>query len=177
MDTSCSKRPRAVLVPFPAQGHINPMMQVALKLVDEGFLISFVNTDYNHSRIAEANNTSNYTNHKMIRSVVVCDGLPSTDPRTDIAKLCDVTESVIVPFLDNLIHQIKEEDDATSVCLVVDALASTALEIAQRHRIPKATLWTSLTATYALLYNIPALLSSQIIPSNGRVTLLCYMNL
>jgi hypothetical protein len=71
---------------------------VALKLVDEGFLISFVNTDYNHSRIAEANKTS-LSNHVMIRSVVVPDGLPSTDTRTDIAKLCDVTENVIVPFL------------------------------------------------------------------------------
>jgi len=164
MDNSCSKRHHAVLVPFPAQGHINPMMQVALKLVDEGFLISFVNTDYNHSRIAEANNTSN---HQMIRSVVVPDGLPSTDTRTDIAKLCHVTENVIVPFLDNLIHQIKEEDKDSTVCLVVDVLASRALEIAQRHQIPKAALWTSLTATYALCYNMPALVSSQIIPSNG----------
>jgi hypothetical protein len=140
------------------------MMQVALKLMDEGFVISFVNTDYNHSRIAEANNTSN---HEMIRSVVVPDGLPPTDTRADIAKLCDVTENVIVPFLDNLIHQIKEEDNDSSVCLVVDVLASRALEIAQRHRIPKAALWTSLTATYALIYNIPALLSSQIITPNG----------
>lgn len=166
MDTSCSKRPRAVLVPFPAQGHINPMMQLALKLVHQGFFISFVNTEYNQSRIAEANKTT-LSHHTMISSVVVSDGLPSSDPRTDIAKLCHVTENVIVPFLDNLIHQIKEEDGVSSVCLVVDALASTALDIAQRHRIPKAVLWTSLTATYALLYNIPALVSSQIIPSNG----------
>lgn len=165
----CSKRHHAVLVPFPAQGHINPMMQVALKLVEEGFFISFVNTDYNHSRIAEANKTSDLNNQNMmIRYVVVPDGLPSTDTRTDIAKLCVVTENVIVPFLDNLIHEIKEElDNDSSVCLVVDAMASQALEIAQRHHIPKAALWTSLTATYALVYNIPSLVSSQIIPSNG----------
>lgn len=163
MDISCSKRHHAVLVPFPAQGHINPMMQVALKLVNEGFLITFVNTEYNHSRIAGANKS----NHTMIRSVVVPDGLPSNDTRTDIAKLCDVTENVIVPFLDNLIHQIKEEDNGSSVCLVVDVMASQALEIAQHHHIPKAALWTSLAATYALLYNIPSLVSSQIIPSNG----------
>jgi hypothetical protein len=81
---------------------------------------------------------------------------------------------VIVPFLDNLIHQIKEEDKDSTVCLVVDVLASRALEIAQRHQIPKAALWTSLTATYALCYNMPALVSSQIIPSNGRPTVNYY---
>eukprot|EP00253_Pinus_taeda_P025010 PITA_25010 len=165
---SCSKRHRAVLVPFPAQGHINPMTQLALKFVEEGFLITFVNTEYNHSRIAEANkNSFSFSNQRMIRSEVVPDGLPPTDTRTDIAKLCDVTENVIVPFLDNLIHQIKEEDNDASVCLVVDVLASRALEIAQRHHIPIAALWTSLTATYALLYNIAPLVSSDIIPSNG----------
>eukprot|EP00253_Pinus_taeda_P005551 PITA_05551 len=166
MDISPSKRHRAVLVPFPAQGHINPMTQVALKLVKEGFLVTFVNTEYNHSRIEEANKKS-LSNHRMIQSVVVPDGLPSSDSRTDIAKLCGVTENVIVPFLDNLIHQIKEEDNDSSLCLVVDALASRAVEIAQRHHIPKAALWTSLTATYALVYNIAPLLSAQIIPSDG----------
>jgi len=169
MDISPSKRHRAVLVPFPAQGHINPMTQVALKLGKAGFLVTFVNTEYNHSRIEEANKKS-LNNHRMIQSVVVPDGLPSSDSRTDIAKLCGVTENVIVPFLDNLIHQIKEEDNDSSLCLVVDAFALRAVEIAQRHHIPKAVLWTSLTATYALVYNIAPFLSAQIIPSDGMHT-------
>uniref|UniRef100_A0A0D6QR69 Glycosyltransferase n=1 Tax=Araucaria cunninghamii TaxID=56994 RepID=A0A0D6QR69_ARACU len=162
-------RPHAILVPFPAQGHINPMMHLAHKLVDEGFVVSFLNTDYNHSRMAQGN-TWIFENGTHVRFVVVPDGLPASDTRTDIAKLCHVTENVIVSFLDKLISQMKEDEEDAEICLVTDTLASTALDVAKRHRIPMAALWTSLTATYAIFYNLPALVSTSAVPSDGVPT-------
>ena len=105
----------------------------------------------------------------MIHFVVVHDGPPLSDTHTDVPKLCDATKNVIVPFLDNAIHQIKEEDGDSSVCLVVDALALRAVEISQCYWIPKVIIWTSPIATYALIYDIPPLVSSQIIPSSQHL--------
>ncbi|GLJ48476.1 hypothetical protein SUGI_1023270 [Cryptomeria japonica] len=136
------RRPHAVLVPFPAQGHINPMMRLANKLVEQGFVISFVNTDYNYFRIAQANKS-------------IANGFDSRE------------ENIIVSFIDNLIGEMKKENPQENICLITDCMASTALDAAKRHRIPMAALWTSLTATYAMLYNLPNLISSSLLPSNG----------
>ncbi|GLJ48480.1 hypothetical protein SUGI_1023330 [Cryptomeria japonica] len=128
------RRPHAVLVPFPAQGHINPMMRLANKLVEQGFVISFVNTDYNYFRIAQANksiangfDSREGKSHGDIRWLVVSDGLPPTDTRTDIAKLCHVTENIIVSFVDNLIGEMKKQNPQENISLITDCMASTAL--------------------------------------------------
>ncbi|GLT63347.1 hypothetical protein SLA2020_359200 [Shorea laevis] len=43
--------PHVVCVPFPTQGHINPMLKLAKLLHHKGFHVTFVNTDYNHRRL------------------------------------------------------------------------------------------------------------------------------
>ncbi|GLJ48473.1 hypothetical protein SUGI_1023210 [Cryptomeria japonica] len=169
------RRPHAVLVPFPAQGHINPMMQLANKLVEQGFVITFVSTDYNYSRIAKANKSIEKdsavsregNSHGDIRWIVVSDGLPPTDTRADVIKLCHVTENIIVSFIDKLIGEMKRRDPEEDICLITDCFAATALDVAKRHRIPMAALWVMFTATYALIYNLPNLVSSSLVPSNG----------
>ncbi|GLJ59746.1 hypothetical protein SUGI_1521750 [Cryptomeria japonica] len=69
--------PHALLIPFPAQGHINPMMQLAWKLVSDGFFITFLNTDVNHQRIIKANKDKDMQNNgDKIRMISVPGGLP-----------------------------------------------------------------------------------------------------
>jgi hypothetical protein len=44
-------KPHVVCMPYPAQGHITPMLTVAKLLHSFGFHITFVNTEYNHRRL------------------------------------------------------------------------------------------------------------------------------
>ena len=53
-----SKRPHAVCLPFPAQGHISPMMKLAKLLHHKGFHITFVNNEYNHKRMLKSRGPS-----------------------------------------------------------------------------------------------------------------------
>ncbi|XXG43448.1 hypothetical protein AAC387_Pa01g3483 [Persea americana] len=45
------QKPHVVCIPLPAQGHINPMMQVAKLLHSRGFFVTFVYTHFTHNRL------------------------------------------------------------------------------------------------------------------------------
>ncbi|XP_024539430.1 UDP-glycosyltransferase 85A4-like [Selaginella moellendorffii] len=48
------KRPHAVAIALPIQGHINPMMQLATKMASRGCIVTLVNLQSNHRRLVEA---------------------------------------------------------------------------------------------------------------------------
>ncbi|KAK9050827.1 hypothetical protein SSX86_030201 [Deinandra increscens subsp. villosa] len=54
MDLEPEKKPHALCIPAPAQGHINPMLKLAKILHSKGFLITFVNTEFNHQRLVRS---------------------------------------------------------------------------------------------------------------------------
>eukprot|EP01018_Ginkgo_biloba_P036063 Gb_05348 [translate_table: standard] len=170
-----STRPHAVIVPFPAQGHINPMMQLAKKLArEDGFLITFVNTDFNHARIMETKKKTTKSTLKYhvdetnIRLKSIPDGLEPQDSRTlDYPKLFRALENSMVPSLDKLIEEINEKEEHKVTCLIVDLWVQYLLDVAKRYDIPRAALYAGLTATCALRYNSATLVSSNLLPSNG----------
>jgi hypothetical protein len=47
----------AVVIPLPAQGHINPALQLAKQLVGLGFRITFVNTTHGE-RLVKSRSTA-----------------------------------------------------------------------------------------------------------------------
>eukprot|EP01018_Ginkgo_biloba_P036067 Gb_27270 [translate_table: standard] len=169
-----STRPHVVIVPFSMQGHINPMMQLAKKLVrEDGFLITFVNTDFNHARIMETKKKMKSTlkyhvDETNIRLKSIPDGLEPQDSRTlDYPKLFRALENSMVPSLDKLIEEINEKEEHKVTCLIVDLWVQYLLDVAKRYDIPRAALYAGLTATCALRYNSATLVSSNLLPSNG----------
>lgn len=48
------RKPHAICVPFPAQGHINPNFKVAKLIHYKGFHITFVHTIYNYNRLLKS---------------------------------------------------------------------------------------------------------------------------
>ncbi|KAG5097591.1 hypothetical protein JHK82_047445 [Glycine max] len=43
--------PTVLVLPFPGQGHVNPIMSLSQKLIEHGCRVIFVNTDFNHKRV------------------------------------------------------------------------------------------------------------------------------
>ncbi|RDX89719.1 UDP-glycosyltransferase 83A1, partial [Mucuna pruriens] len=43
--------PTVLVLPFPGQGHVNPMMTFSEKLVEHGCKVIFVNSEFNHKRV------------------------------------------------------------------------------------------------------------------------------
>ncbi|GFS31332.1 hypothetical protein Acr_00g0016840 [Actinidia rufa] len=85
-------KPHAVCIPYPAQGHINPVLKLAKLLHSKGFHITFVNTEYNHKRLLRSRGPAALASLPDFRFDTIPDGLPppppSVDATQDIPSLC-----------------------------------------------------------------------------------------
>ncbi|KAK3230908.1 hypothetical protein Dsin_002789 [Dipteronia sinensis] len=94
--------PHAVFVPFPAQGHINPMLKLA-KLLNlyRGFHITFVNTEYNYNRVLKSSGPDSLNGTATFCFETIPDGLPLLDANAvqDFPSLWDsIKKTCLAPF-------------------------------------------------------------------------------
>ncbi|OVA18813.1 UDP-glucuronosyl/UDP-glucosyltransferase [Macleaya cordata] len=143
-----STKPHAVCIPYPAQGHVNPMLKLAKLLHHKGFHITFVNTEYNHQRLLNSRGSDALNGLPDFRFESIPDGLPPTDninATQDIPALCESTsKTCIVPFRKLL---AKLNDDSSSfsprvTCIISDGCMSFTLEAAEELGIPEVLFWT-----------------------------------
>ncbi|XP_059287946.1 7-deoxyloganetin glucosyltransferase-like [Lycium ferocissimum] len=141
-------KPHAVCVPYPAQGHINPMVKLAKILHHKGFHITFVNTEFNHRRLLKSRGPNALDGFSSFRFETIPDGLPpcDADATQDIPALCEsTTKTCLVPFKDLL---GKLNDTYTSnvppvSCIVSDGCMSFTLDAAQELGVPEVLFWTT----------------------------------
>ncbi|CAL9215918.1 unnamed protein product [Arabidopsis halleri] len=123
-----SQKPHVVCVPYPAQGHINPMMKVAKLLHARGFHVTFVNTVYNHNRFLRSRGSNALEGLPSFRFESIPDGLPETDmdATQDITALCESTmKNCLAP------------------CIVSDGCMSFTLDVAEELGVPEVLFWTT----------------------------------
>jgi len=127
------ENPHAVCIPYPAQGHINPMLKLAKLLHHKGFHITFVNTEYNHKRILRSRGLNSLDGLPSFQFKAIPDGLPPTsnDVTQDIPSLCESTsKTCMVPFKD-LITNLNDTSSSNVppvTCIVSDGVMSFTLE-------------------------------------------------
>ncbi|VVA92180.1 unnamed protein product [Arabis nemorensis] len=140
------QKPHVVCVPYPAQGHINPMMKVAKLLYIRGFHVTFVNTVYNHNRLLRSRGPHALDGLPSFRFESIPDGLPETDVDVtqDITALCESTmKNCLTPFKE-LLRQINAGDDVPPVsCILSDGCMSFTLDAAEELGVPEVLFWTT----------------------------------
>ncbi|XP_056693835.1 7-deoxyloganetin glucosyltransferase-like [Spinacia oleracea] len=142
------QKPHAVCIPYPAQGHINPMLQLAKLLHFKGFHITFVNTEYNHSRLIRTCGPSSVANRPSFRFETIPDGLPpgdNVDSTQDIPSLCISAEKhCLGPFKKVLARLNEAGGDVPPVsCVVSDGVMFFTIDAAQELGVPIVLLWTA----------------------------------
>lgn len=70
--------PHILAIPFPAQGHVIPLMEFSVRLVKHGFKVTFVNTGYNHKMVVSASAEKNHLENQ-IHLVSIPDGMNLSD--------------------------------------------------------------------------------------------------
>ncbi|XP_058070352.1 UDP-glycosyltransferase 83A1-like [Magnolia sinica] len=156
------EKPHALLIPFPAQGHVKPFMELSYRLIDRGFKITFVNTEFNHSRVVAAS-----SDHSHIRLVAIPDGMAPDEDRNEVGKLCDGIFRVMPRALEEMIRDVNESDDDKITCIIADASMSWALEVGRTMGIRGAAYWPTSVGLLALILHIPKLIEDGVIDTDG----------
>ncbi|KAF8370171.1 hypothetical protein HHK36_031802 [Tetracentron sinense] len=143
-----AEKPHAVCIPYPAQGHINPMLKLAKLLHYKGFHITFVNTEFNHQRLLKSRGPDSLKGLHNFQFHTIPDGLPPSDvdATQDIPSLCESTsKNCLAPFRNLLTHL--NDTSSSNVppvsCIVSDGITTFTLKVAEELGIPEVLFWTT----------------------------------
>ncbi|KAF8026344.1 LOW QUALITY PROTEIN: hypothetical protein BT93_F2973 [Corymbia citriodora subsp. variegata] len=117
-------KPHAVCIPSPAQSHIGAMLKLAKLLHHKGFHISFVNTEFNHRRLARARR-SDFANGTLgdFQFLTIPDGLPPSDANAiqDFQLLSDSMRNYMAGPIGDLVSNLGSNPSVPPVtCIVSD---------------------------------------------------------
>ncbi|RWR92431.1 7-deoxyloganetin glucosyltransferase-like protein [Cinnamomum micranthum f. kanehirae] len=167
MGSEAALKPHLICVPYPAQGHISPMLQLAKLLHYRGFYITFVNTEFNHQRLVRSRGPDSVMGLDDFRFETIPDGLPTLDQdRTqDISALSDsISKNCHPPFL-SLLKKLNSTPGAPPVtCIVSDAVMSFTLQAAEELGIPEYLFFTPSACGVMGYLHYPELIERGYIP-------------
>ncbi|GLJ08759.1 hypothetical protein SUGI_0095220 [Cryptomeria japonica] len=155
-------RLHAVMVPFPSQGSINPLINLAHLLSSRGVFITFVDTEWSHSRMSTAADESSASTFKFL---TIPDGLPP-----DHGRLSEFAEYIIAmenlgPVLEHHLLCSLTDETPPITCIIASNWMSCTYEVANKVGVPRVIFWTMCAASSIAQCNANFLVSRGHIPS------------
>ena len=163
-------RPHVLVVPYPVQGHVIPLMELSLCLVKQGIKVTFVNTEHNHERIMSAFPNGNDL-PSQISLVWIPDGLGSSEERKKPGKSSEAVLKVMPEKVEELIECINGSESEKVTCVLADQSIGWALDIAEKKGIRRAAFCPAAAAQLILGLSIPKMIDSGIIDKDGEFIL------
>jgi hypothetical protein len=169
------KKPHAVMITYPVQGHINPLFKLAKLLHLRGFHITFVNTEYNHKRLLKSRGPNSLDGFIDFNFETIPDGLTPMDGDGDVTQdLHALRESIRNNFISPF-HELLARLDGfvTSglipaiTCLVSDVFMSFTTQVAQQLSLPIVLLYTSSACSFLSSLHFQTLIQKGLIPFKG----------
>ncbi|CAN4082678.1 unnamed protein product [Withania somnifera] len=160
--------PHIVAIPYPAQGHVLPLMELCLWLVNEDCKITFVNTEFNHKRVIKALPENDELRNK-ISLASIPDGLGPHEDRTDLTKLTESIAEIMPGKLMEVISLLNNSDENGVTCVIADENMGWALGVAEKLNIRRVAFWPAAAAMLASLFSVSKLIDDGIIDTNGTI--------
>ncbi|KAJ0571715.1 putative 7-deoxyloganetin glucosyltransferase [Helianthus annuus] len=170
MGSTQKNQPHVVCIPFPAQGHINPMLKLAKILHSKGFFITFVNTEFSHQRLLRTLGSAVLHDLPSFHFETISDGLPppenpeATEDTTSTLK--SLPENSLGPFKSVLYKASTLYSPVT--CIVADFLMGFTLPVAKELDIPEILFWTSGAGSLICYDHYPNLIQKGLMPLKGK---------
>ncbi|BBG94173.1 UDP-glucosyl transferase 85A2 [Prunus dulcis] len=161
------KPPHIVCIPFPAQGHVNPFMNLAKLLHSRGFYITMVYTEFNHSRLLRSKGPEAVKNSPGFRFETIPDGVPPSNPDAtqSVTELLYYTKKHSVVPLRDLIVKLNSTEGLPKVsCIISDGIMSFAIKVARELGIPEVQFWTASTCGLVAYLQFGELVKKSIFP-------------
>ncbi|KAH7672828.1 7-deoxyloganetic acid glucosyltransferase protein [Dioscorea alata] len=165
--SSSSSAAHVLIIPFPAQGHVTPMLSLAKLLSFSGVFTTFVNTESIHRRLSVS---SDLTDRRRLRFRAVPDPLTGgADEELDFSsKFIKLQESMRSCSTEAYKKLLLTEELAGEwppvTCVIADGILDYAIEVAGEVGIPTLVFRTSSPCCAWAFASLPSLIHHGIIP-------------
>ena len=150
---AASAPPHLVLICFPGQGHVNPMLRLAKRVAAKGLLVTFSSLASVGARLAAAAGVSAGGDGVPVgRGRVRFEFLEDGDPGPDLDDLMRHLETAGPPAFAALLRRQAEEGRPVA-CVVANPFMPWASDVAAGEGIPTAVLWVQSCAVFSLYYH------------------------
>ncbi|KAK7273039.1 hypothetical protein RIF29_14085 [Crotalaria pallida] len=146
-----------LLVSYPAQGHINPLLRLAKSIAAKGLFVTFVTTEDVGKDIRAANSIAHesvtpvgegFLKFEFFEEGLVPDDPIKENPTDHIAH----TEHVGRKFISQMIEKHESTNHPIS-CIINNPFYPWVSDAAAEHDIPSAVLWTQSVAIFIVYHH------------------------
>lgn len=168
-DSSCLHRPHVVVVPLPAQGHINALIHFSKTLAARGLLITFLTVERLQHRICRRPHQEISAilrdHHDLhIRFRFMPDGmLPDGAAATKIGEVFEALQTKVGPVMEQILRKVNEEGPPIT-CILSDSFFAATHQVAASLKVPRVLFWPYCAAASVAQANTQLLISQGFIP-------------
>ncbi|KAH9329048.1 hypothetical protein KI387_001156 [Taxus chinensis] len=160
-------RPHALVIPYPGQSHITPMMQLSKQLAVRGFEITFVNSGHNHKQLLDSQSAAAVPLPHQLGLDIWLVGLPDDDLPSEYFNNYEHVNEVYSNangylFREKVVKVL--EDNPTVTCIISHHYLSWGQEVADKFGIPNVVYWSVMATLYCLYMQFPLLLEKGYLP-------------
>ncbi|CAM0876314.1 unnamed protein product [Alopecurus aequalis] len=158
-------KPHVMVLPFPAQGHVSPFMELSHRLVDHGFKVTLVCTGLIHTLVLDAlpRNTDGKTLLKGIRLVSIPDGMAEGTDRRDLGKFVEAVSRYVPGYVEELIGETVASGEKKVQWLLADVNLGFCFQVAKNLGVRVAAVWPAAAASLGTWSRIPQMIEDGFI--------------
>ncbi|KAF0915038.1 hypothetical protein E2562_033166 [Oryza meyeriana var. granulata] len=158
-----------LVLPMPCQGHVIPLMELSHGLADDGFEVTFVNTEVDHALVVAALPAGGAAElrDRGIHLAFIPDGLTDDEDRKDLNKLIDAYSRHMPGHLERLIREMEAAGRPKARWLVGDVNMGWSFVVARKLGIRVASFWPASAACLAIMLKIPKLIEDGVLNEKG----------
>ncbi|KAJ0694496.1 putative 7-deoxyloganetin glucosyltransferase [Helianthus annuus] len=149
-------------VPYPAQGHVMPLMEATRCFTSNGLKVTFVNTEFIQKRLMSACLEIDCPSDLM-QLASIPDGMEPCGDRNDHGKLAKTMFQLMPTKLEELINDINKNNDEKITCIIADCYMGWVLRVARKMSIRLALFCPSSAAVLAVSMSLQKLMDDEVI--------------
>ncbi|MCO5581124.1 hypothetical protein L7F22_035000 [Adiantum nelumboides] len=156
---SCFK-PHVLMLPFPLQGHITPLMQLSKLLAARGFIITFVTTEFNLGKMLQVKQNL-LVNDLITKLGIRLLGIPDSPPHVPPRDLTCDPEAFLASLLflrtsfDELLKKLVQVQGLHITAIISDSFLLWSQDVADNWCIPRVSFWPQSLTAFACSISLP----------------------
>uniref|UniRef100_A0A5B7A1W1 Glycosyltransferase n=1 Tax=Davidia involucrata TaxID=16924 RepID=A0A5B7A1W1_DAVIN len=166
--------PHVLVFPFPMQGHMNSMLNLAELLCLADLHVTMLVSDYSHGRLLKHTNVqSRFACYPGFCFRTISDGLPVDHPRAGerVKEIIPSLKAVTAPLFKAMMisdNCLASESRRPVTCIVADGVLGFAGDFALERGIPLISFRTASACSFWACFNMHELIEANEIPLKGN---------